>query len=372
MFMAQVVVQLGRGGQRWAERMLGWNRGTVRKGQEELERGEAYPSRWSQCGRKRAEYWLPSLLDDICTVVEPTGQADPTFRSPRVYTPLTAREVRNRLVERHGYREAELPCIRTISARLAELGYRPQRVKKCRPLKKIPETDAIFEQVHSVNEAADADPQTLRVSLDAKAVVKVGGFSRGGKSRHVVKAYDHDFQPDQTLTPFGMLLPQSGESFLWFTPSKVTADFMVDRLEEVWPRLKAHYEPSRLVLNADNGPESNGHRTQWLNRLVGFSEREGITIDLAYYPPYHSKYNPVERCWGVLENHWRGELLETVEKTLGLARSMTYRGVKPLVKMVKKVYKTGVALNKKAMLKVEERLDRNAELPSWFITISPR
>ena len=49
-----------------------------------------------------------------------------------------------------------------------------------------------------------------------------------------------------------------------------------------------------LVINADNGPESNGQRTQWLKRLSDFSDVAGIRIQLAYYPPYHSKYNPIE------------------------------------------------------------------------------
>ena len=112
--------------------------------------------------------------------------------------------------------------------------------------------------------------------------------------------------------------------------SKVTADFMVDRLEELFPKLLARCpEMETLVINADNGCESSGSRTQWLKRLVDFSTRHGISVQLAYYPPYHSKYNPVERSWGVLENHWRGQLLESIAKAVGLARSMTYAGVKP-------------------------------------------
>jgi len=77
------------------------------------------------------------------------------------------------------------------------------------------------------------------------------------------------------------------------------------------------------VINADNGPENSGVRSQWLKRLVEFSAIEDIKIQLAYYPPYHSKYNPIERVFGVLENYWNGDPLRTVEKALGFASEMS-------------------------------------------------
>ncbi len=126
-----------------------------------------------------------------------------------------------------------------------------------------------------------------------------------------------------------------------------------------------------LVINADNGCESSGSRTQWLKRLVDFSTRHGISVQLAYYPPYHSKYNPVERSWGVLENHWRGQLLESIAKAVGLARSMTYAGVKPVVKLIRKVYQSGVKVAKCDMGKIESSLQRKSGLGKWFIRITP-
>ncbi len=99
---------------------------------------------------------------------------------------------------------------------------------------------------------------------------------------------------------------------------------MVDRLEELWKTFAPEDRPHTLVINADNGPENSSRRTQWMKRLTEFSDTHQIRIRLAYYPPYHSKYNPVERLWGVLENHWRGELLDSV---VGLARSMAYSSI---------------------------------------------
>jgi len=137
------------------------------------------------------------------------------------------------------------------------------------------------------------------------------------------------------------------------------------------PKLDGKYRPQTLFINADNGPESNGRRTQWLKRLVGFSQSYQVTIQLAYYPPYHSKYNPVERLWGGLENHWRGELIDCVAKALGLARSMTYKGIAPTVRLVKKVYQAGVTVAKKSMGAIEDCMQRKEGLEPWPILISP-
>ncbi len=370
-FMAQVVNMIGQGGQSFAERILGWNRGTIRKGQLELRRGQAIEDRFDQRGRRRIEEHLPNFLEDICSIMEPTVQADPTFRSTRTYSPLSAKEVRERLITQFGYTDTELPCIRTLRNKLNALGYRLRKVRKCRPEKKIPETDAIFEEVHRINEVADRDEKVVRISLDTKATVKIGPFSRGGYSRQGASACDHDFDPKSTLTPFGILLPQTGENHLWFSPSKITADFMADRLEEIVPRWKQRFGIHTLVINADNGPENSGRRTQWLKRLVDLADAHQLTLQLAYYPPYHSKYNPVERLWGVLENHWRGEILDSVEKTLGLARSMTYRGHKPTVRKVIKTYRQGISVAKRVMKNIEKRMERAVGLESWFITIAP-
>jgi hypothetical protein len=369
--MAQVVRSLGRGGQRWAEAHLGWCRATIRKGLSELACGTSIRDRFHERGRKRIEEHLPNLLEDIRLILEPTGQVDPTFRSTRLYSPLDADEVRNRLIRDKGYKDSELPTARTIRNKLNQLNYRPSKVAKCLPLKKIPETDAIFEQVHQVNQDADREEGVLRISIDTKAILKIGPFSRGGCSRQGNKAWDHDFQPSAKLTPFGILLPHSGANHLWFAESKVTADFMADRLDEMIPRWKEEGALHTLVINADNGPESNGRRKQWLKRIVELADRHEIHIRLAYYPPYHSKYNPVERLWGILENHWRGEIIDSIGKALGLARTMTYRGIKPTVRQVKKHYSKGVSVAKREMEAIEARLTRTEGLEDWFIDIAP-
>jgi Rhodopirellula transposase DDE domain len=240
-------------------------------------------------------------------------------------------------------------------------------------------TDAIFEQLERVHQQAEADPTTLRLSLDAKATVKVGPFSRGGKTRVETQACDHDFKPLASLTPYGIFLPDWDELFLYFTASKVTSDFMVDVLEAWWQSQQQRFcNIKTLLLNQDNGPENHSRRTQWMERLVEFSQRHGLNLRLAYYPPYHSKYNPIERTWGVLENHWNGNLLDEITTVLRFAQSMTWNGVHPTVTLVTQTYQTGVKLTKQAMAEVENQLHRltsvevqgePVNLGKWFIDI---
>ncbi|MBU1011840.1 MAG: transposase, partial [Bacteroidetes bacterium] len=117
-------------------------------------------------------------------------------------------------------------------------------------------------------------------------------------------------------------------------------------------------------------PENSSRRTQFIKRLVDFGANKSVNISLVYYPPYHSKYNPVERVWGVLEKHWNGQILDSVEKVLGLCRTMSWNGNSPVVKLIAGIYEKGITLTKKAMDKLETFLDRIPGIEKWALDIS--
>jgi hypothetical protein len=134
-FMARTVRELGSGGQRLAERELGWNRGTIRKGEEELESGIAYKDNFSARGRKAREVHLPNLLNDIREIVDSQSQTDPQFRNQRLYCRLSAGEVRCQLIIQKGYSDDELPGKQTINSKMNQLGYYTKKVAKSQPQK---------------------------------------------------------------------------------------------------------------------------------------------------------------------------------------------------------------------------------------------
>lgn len=239
-------------------------------------------------------------------------------------------------------------------------------------MKKIPETDAIFEQVAKVNAATDAAETALRLSVDAKGTILLGHLSRGGYNRVVVKALDHDFRPKEKVTPVGVFLPQHNELFIFLTTGPVTADLIVDCIHDVWVEIEGRFpQVETLVINQDNGPECHSRRTQFMKRITELADTFQLTVQLAYYPPYHSKYNPIERVWGVLENYWRGNLLDTLETVIRFAGNMTYNGIHPAVEVVQTTYHTGVKLTKQAMDALEYRFERLPGLGKWFVIIRP-
>jgi transposase len=209
----------------------------------------------------------------------------------------------------------------------------------------------------------------MRLSIDTKATIDIGPFSRGGYTRINTQAADHDFGSDSALKLFGIAIPALDENYMYFTENNATADFMIDALEHLWPSIQRRLNPHTIVINSDNGPENNSRRSQFMKRLVEFAITKSVNISLAYYPPYHSKYNPIERVWGILEKHWNGEILDSVEKVLGLCRTMTWNGKPPVVKLMKGIYKKGVTLTKNAMEQVELFLDRIPGIEKWAVDI---
>jgi hypothetical protein len=209
--------------------------------------------------------------------------------------------------------------------------------------------------------------------MDCKATVPIGDVSRGGRTRGDHQACDHDLGLKEKYIPCGILEEDRGQLHITFGSSYKTSDFIVDALEAWWAALDETEQVAmaRLQIKMDNGPESSGRRTQFLQRMVTFCDAIGKPIQLLYYPPYHSKYNPIERCWGILELHWNGTKLVDVETMVEWAKSMTWKGIHPIVALSRKVYQKGVTLSKRAMRAVENRLMRHPELPNWDILIQP-
>jgi len=374
-FQAQVVLDYLDGSARRAETVFGWSRRTVRLGLNELRSGIRCLEHFSARGNRKTEVKRPQLAEDIRSLAEPESQVDPKFQSPFQYTRMTAHAMRQALVDKKGWKDDELPCDNTIGNMLNRLGYRLRRVQKAKPVKRVRESAAIVENVHQANQASDAREDSVRISIDTKAKVNVGEFSRGGKSRgkEATKALDHAMRPKEKLVPFGILDVLGGLLTILFGTSRETSDFIADCLQQWWDRNKERYAHIRqLVIDLDNGPQNASFRTQFMKRMVAFADHNALEIVLVYYPPYHSKYNPIERCWGILEEHWNGTLLDSVDTVLGWTRTMTWKALPPIVDLLDKTYDKGVRVAKQAFQKIEQRLKRHESLPKYYVRIQPQ
>jgi transposase len=181
LFMAEVTLEVCDGNARQAERRFGWGRDTVNKGLQELQQGIRCLENFSARGRPRWEEQSPQRAEDLRALVEPHTHADPELKSERRYTNLTAAETLEQLQTQKGYAPEDLPSARTLRDILNRMGYRLKRIQKAKPLKKTQDTDRIFANVQAVREEVKSDPATLQISIDTKAKVSEGDYSRGGK-----------------------------------------------------------------------------------------------------------------------------------------------------------------------------------------------
>lgn len=370
-FQAEIALKYCEGNVRLTETIFGWGRETVTVGLAEKRTGLiCYGAQSVFSGVPRWEERHPDIAEALHQLAQVHAQQDPTFRTLICYTRLTAAEALKEL-RTQGFNDDDLPSPSAMARILNRMGYRLRKVVKAKPQKKIPETDAIFDNVHQKDEVARETDGVQRISIDCKATVQLGDYSRGGDTRGDYQACDHDFGCEEKYIPCGILEENTGQLHITFGSSHKTSDFIVDTLNNWWDGLESEQQQATnlIQIKMDNGPESNGTRTQFLKRITDFSEVIDKPIQLLYYPPYHSKYNPIERCWGILELHWNGAKLIDVETMLAWAESMTWKGINPIIKLSKKFYEKGISLTKKAMIEIENKLKRNPLLPKWDIMI---
>jgi transposase len=376
-FLAEVCEKLCHGNTRRAEERFGWGRDTIDKGFAERSAGPIDEKIKSSknAGRKRFEDANPQLAIDIRLIAEPHTQTDPELKTERQYSNLSAAEVRQELLKR-GYQDDQLPSERTLRDILNRMNYRLKRIQKGKPLKKTADTDAIFENVQAVHAAAAEDPECLEISIDTKTKVKLGEYSQGGKTRtdgagRVPQALDHDPPAKEKLVPFGVLMLATGLLTLVFG-SHETSDFWVDSLKVWWTSVRDRFPHIRLlVIYLDNGPKNSGVGRQFLKRMIEFADWSGLTIHLVYYPPYHSKYNPIERCWSSLQRKWNGVLLTCISIVLCCARRMRWKGRSAEVHVLEGDYTPGIKVSNREMKEINARLERSATLSKYDIIIRP-
>jgi hypothetical protein len=213
----------------------------------------------------------------------------------------------------------------------------------------------------------------MRLSLDCQASVKLGDDSRGGKTRGENQAADPERGCEEQPVPFGIVAAARGQWQLTVGSAFKTRDFIGDSLpdggKDTPVELRAQLTP--LPLKVDHGPERSGVRTPFLKRMVEVADDTGKSIHLLDYLPYPSKYKPIERGGGLLEQHGNGAQRVATEAMLEGANSMTWRGIQPVVKLSSMIYRKGIALSQTARRDIEARLERNPLLPKGDILIRP-
>lgn len=228
--------------------------------------------------------------------------------------------------------------------------------------------------MRQAKQASEENNKSLRLSIDSKAKVKIGNLSRNGKARSLKAkvADDHDHVWTSILVPFGILNLQTQQLSIYFGSSAETSDFIVDCLRQWWKKNQEDYQHlEELMIELDGGASTRSNRTQFIKRIVELAKEIGIRIRLIYYPPYHSKYNPIERCWAALENYWHGAILDSVESAIGWAANMSWKGIKPIIYLVSQTYEKKIKVASDDLQTYTDFWFPSQLLPKWDITILP-
>jgi len=188
----------------------------------------------------------------------------------------------------------------------------------------------------------------------------------------VPQALDHDPPAKQKLVPFGVLILGMSLLTLVFGMHECS-DFWGDCMKTWWTSVRSRCRGiRRLVIYLDNGPKNSGVTRKFLRRMVEFADWSGLEIRLVYYPPYHSKYNPIERCWASLQHKWNGVLLTCWEVVRACALRMTWKGDHPEVHCIENPYTDETPVSQSEMQYINSRLERSAALSKYDITIKPK
>ena len=156
-----------------------------------------------------------------------------------------------------------------------------------------------------------------------------------------------------------------------FGNSKETPGSIADCFEWWWQQrqfMAGQY--GLLMIDLDNGKPVAGNTERFLQRMDAFPEKTGIPIQLVHYPPYHSKYNMVERFWAALENYWPPLVLDTVVNTINIAKKVVWKGMGPIVHFLDRIYQKGVTVDSGDFKELQKFIYRDPNLPKWDVLIN--
>ena len=346
-------------------KITGFCRSYIKKCYEIVKNNLPITSNKNKCGRKKVTEKYPELQFDIETILEEQTYTDPHFETEKLFCVLTIDEIIKKLLLTLKY-PSNFISRSTLANLLNVMGYNLKQVKRSKPLKKIEEVDAIFDNVKKKKEEALKNSNTGIISIDTKDKVLIGPYSRGGKSRVKIEACDHELT-NNCCVPFAILDLKNNQTYFYNFMNKPTSEAIVDCIDYLSDKLY-----TKLTILLDNGPDNSGVRTAFLKSLVDLATKYEIKIELVYYPPYHSKYNPVERLWARLEMMWNGMLLLSYKNCNDIMSKLTWKNIPSKFKYITKEYQKGIIYSKEEMKQYEGiNIIRDEKLKKWSIIITP-
>ena len=368
--------RLGHGGIAYIVKVLGCSRKTVRQGIKELRElpsDSEYNPRIRQLGAGRNPYdeTYPDIDQKFLDVLHDYTAGDP-MQQDVLWTNLTMREIAARLVEKHSIKVS----VMVIDQLLDKHNYRSRKAQKKETMKTVQDRDAQFENISNLKAEYQASGNPI-ISFDSKKKEPLGNYYRPGYlyTTEELHTYDHDFNSfaDGIVIPHGIYDLCQNQGYINLGISKDTSEFACDSLYHWWHNEGQYIYPQAKSILAlcDGGGSNNANYYIFKEDLQELSDKIGIEIRIAHYPPYASKYNPMEhRLFPHVTRACQGVVFKSIDLVKELMeKTKTSKGLKVTVNIIDKVYQTGrkvaTDFKKNMTIKFDEFL------PKWNYTVVP-
>ena len=375
-YAAVETLKLGRGGIAYIVKVLGCSRKTVKQGIKELKGlpidSEYDPHiRQSGAGRRPYDQVYPDIDQKFLDVLHDYTAGDP-MQEDVLWTDLTMREIASRLAEKHGI-QVSLTVIRQL---LDKHNYGRRKAQKKETMKTVKDRDAQFENISNLKAEYQSSGNPI-ISFDSKKKEPLGNYYRPGHlyTTQELHTYDHDFNSfaDGVVIPHGIYDICQNHGYINLGISKDTSEFACDSIHHWWYNEGQYLYPQATSMLAlcDGGGSNNAHHNIFKEDLQKLADQIGIEIRIAHYPPYTSKYNPIEhRLFPHVTRACQGVVFKSVDLVKELMeKTRTSKGLRVTVNIIDKVYQTGrkvaVDFKKNMTIKFDDFL------PKWNYTAVP-
>ncbi len=375
-FLAVESKLLGHGSIRYLSNLLNVSEKTISRGIKEIENEDInYQSnsrfRKKGGGKKRYETHHPNIDNAFLDVLKNNTAGDPMNHDVK-WTNLTQENIVTLLSEKHNIKISRM----VVNQLLKKHNFKRRKLQKELPLKEVEFRDEQFIKIANLKEEYTSTGNPI-ISIDTKKKESIGNFFREGQ-RYCTETqfvFDHDFNSlaDGILIPYGIYDYNMNLGYMYLGMSKDTSEFSCDNIKKWWEKYgKFNYQESTSILIlCDGGGSNNSRHYLFKEDLQKLSNAINMEIRIAHYPPYTSKYNPIEhKLFCFISKSWAGVVFDNLEKIKTLIeKTTTKKGLKVEVEFVNEIYETG--------RKVEENFKENMSvifdkhLPKWNYKVIP-
>jgi hypothetical protein len=366
--------KLGYGGITYICKLLGCDAGTVTRGLQDLEQN--LPSQDQRIrrpggGRKSVLEQTEGIEDAFLAVVKNNTAGSPMDESIK-WTNLSRRQIAEGLAE-YGFGVS----VTVVDQLLDKHNFRRRQAFKTEAGKKnIPHRDEQFKKIEVLKQQY-YDQGNPVMSMDVKKKELIGNFFRSGKlyTTETLRVNDHDFESlsEGKVIPHGLYDLARNIGYITLGTSRDTSEFACVCIRNWWLNYGTYDYPdaTSILLLCDCGGSNNARYYIFKEDLQKLSNELKIEIRIAHYPPYTSKYNPIEhRLFPHITRACQGLIFKTVELVReAIDRTTTSTGLKVFTSVVDQVFATGrkVADGFKENMK----LKFDELLPQWNYVASP-